>query len=173
MIRPARPFSRGRPGGNLGRADTSFSRVGGLTCNPNALNSQGGHNGRKVHSCEPARRRNAIEPLRRLRAVEGAYPWEAHPRQHAIRGRPHPALAACQPRQAARMCLPSARSAWPSIQRPTASRSWLEVSLMDSRMSAWDSTSLCSTAGRWVISHGTKPRTRPRRTISSTRCSRS
>ena len=61
----------------------------------------------------------------------------------------------------------------PRSSRPTASRSWLAVSLMDTRMSAWLSTSLCSTAGRWVISHGTKPRTRPRRTTSSTRPSSS
>jgi hypothetical protein len=66
------------------------------------------------------------------------------------------------------MRCPAARSAWRSIQRPTAARSWLAVSFIDTRMSAWESTSLCSTAGRWVISHGTKPRTRPRRTISST-----
>jgi hypothetical protein len=43
------------------------------------------------------------------------------------------------------------------------------VSFIAIMISAWLNTSLCSTAGRWVISHGMKPRTRPRRTISSIR----
>jgi hypothetical protein len=64
------------------------------------------------------------------------------------------------------MHFPSCRSAWPSIHAPIASRSWLAVSFIAIRMSACESTSLCTTAGRCVITHGMKPRTRPRRTIS-------
>src|SRR5215472_17593013 len=60
------------------------------------------------------------------------------------------------------MRLASCRSAWPSLHAPMASRSWLEVSFMAIRMSACESTSLCTTAGRCVISQGMKPRTRPR-----------
>src|SRR5437868_14044027 len=48
------------------------------------------------------------------------------------------------------MRLPCCRSAWPSIHAPMASRSWLEVSFMAMRMSACESTSLCTTAGRWA-----------------------
>ncbi len=46
----------------------------------------------------------------------------------------------------------------PLTLRPTAFRSWLDVSSIGTRMSAWLSTSLCSTAGRRMVSHGLKPR---------------
>jgi len=63
--------------------------------------------------------------------------------------------------------LPADRLGPRSMRRPHP-RSWLAVSFIAIRMSACDSTSLCTTAGRCVISHGMKPRDevalpRPRR----------
>ncbi len=58
-------------------------------------------NGGQVHRDQPARHRGTLRAERCLRAVEGAYPREGHPRQHAVAGRPHPALAAREPGQGA------------------------------------------------------------------------
>jgi len=57
--------------------------------------------GGQVHRREHARRAGLRVPPQRLRAVEGADTREAHPCQHVIPGRPHPALAAREPGQSA------------------------------------------------------------------------
>ncbi len=74
-------------------------------------------------------------------------------RKNATRGSTLSSDAQTQPSprrgcgKAPRMRRPSVRSACPSTQRPSAALSWLEVSFMETRIPAWLSASLCSTAG--------------------------
>ena len=53
----------------------------------------------QVQRRQPAWHRCALRAGRRLRAIQRAYSWKGHLRQHAVRGRPHPALAPRQPGQ--------------------------------------------------------------------------
>jgi len=86
-----------------------------------------------------------------------------------VPGRPEIAHAAAEARHLGKVRLPSMRSAWPSIQPSIASRSWLAVSFMATRTSAWLEQVVVDDGRPLRDEPGMNPRTRPRRTISSMR----